>query len=182
MSLGRIAPWRIMMRRWSAFCVVCCVSLNISAQRTRNGAVPCYEGDSYRTCTTAERSAKARVLANARTAAVIIEAKRTISCGDGSPDSCIATDGNAERIIGSEVMSSALWRNFDKAEARDADILLKFSTRNQDMLQLCAYGAESNEILWCESRIIVALDNDAARLLVHLLEWRLKIKRASPGG
>lgn len=132
--------------------------------------VPCYSGDPYPSCTPLVRSAKASILAKAKTAAVIIEATRGISCGDGS-DGCFQPDSGAVSMIQNEVNESELWQNVEKVEAKKADILLKFQTSDRRSLTLCAYNADSNTVLWCEYRSpSIALDNDAARAIAHFLE------------
>jgi hypothetical protein len=126
------------MRRGLAFGVMLLLafSLHIHAQKVK---VPCYEGDQYQSCTPSEKLAKARLFARAKTVAVIVEAKRTVSCGDGSDDTCIVNDGGAIKIIQDEIGASPLWDTFAQAEPKRADILLKFNTRNRGTLQLCAY-------------------------------------------
>ncbi|MBI1956064.1 MAG: hypothetical protein HYS38_06680 [Acidobacteria bacterium] len=139
--------------------------------------VPCYSGASDPSCTPAQRSAKAKALAKAKTAAVIIEATKGISCGDGS-GACITTDSGGITIIQQEVEASELWKNLTKAEAKKADILLKFNTSDRESLQLCAYDADSNDLLWCDYRNpSIALDNDSSREIVHFLDaWRASQK------
>jgi hypothetical protein len=134
---------------------------------------PCWSGDSYPSCSTLQRLAKGNTLRNAKTAAVIIEATETIACGDGS-DGCFRTDGGAIATIRREVEESRLWDNLTEAEAKKADILLKFVTKNRALLQLCAYEAASNDLLWCDYRSpSIALDNDASREIVRFLgAWR----------
>jgi hypothetical protein len=113
---------------------------------------------------------KARILVQAKTSAVIIEATKTIPCGDGS-EGCFITDTGAVDIIRRQIDKSMLWQDLPEVSATRADILLKFTTRNRDWLQLCAYGPESNEELWCDYRSpVVALDNDASREIAHFLE------------
>jgi hypothetical protein len=132
--------------------------------------VPCYSGDSYPSCTPAQRLAKANALAKAKTAAVIIEATQGIACGDGS-DGCIRTDSGAITTIQHEVEESELWQKLTKAETKKADILLKFHTKDRASLQLCAYDADSNDLLWCDYRNpSIALDNDSSREIVHFLD------------
>src|ERR1700692_4276752 len=76
--------------------------------------VPCYPGDKYPSCTTSQRLAKAKVLARAKSAAVIVEATQGIACGDGS-DGCIRPDRGAIAIIEREVEVSELWQDLAKA-------------------------------------------------------------------
>jgi hypothetical protein len=133
--------------------------------------VPCYSGQAFPSCTPSERLAKTKMLAKAKSAAVIIEANRTIACGDGSDGTCIAVDSAAVVIIQKEVENSDLWQNLTKAEAKKADLLLKFNTRNRTSLQLCAYDADSNDLLWCDYRNpSIALDNDSSREIAHILD------------
>lgn len=135
--------------------------------------VPCYSGVTYASCTPAQRLAKAKALAKGETAAVIIEATQGIACGDGS-DGCIRTDSGAITIIQREVEESELWHNLAKAEAKKADILLKFHIKDRASLELCAYDADSNDLLWCDYRNpSIAVDNDSSREIVHFLDaWR----------
>jgi hypothetical protein len=131
--------------------------------------VPCYSGEKYPSCTPAERLAKGRMLGKAKTAAVIVAATEGIACGDGS-DGCFRTDSEAASIVNRAVEESALWQNLTQAEPKKADILLNFTTRDRRSLQLCAYDADSNNLLWCEVRSpSIALDNDASRELDHFL-------------
>jgi hypothetical protein len=134
--------------------------------------VPCYSGDKYPSCTPAERLAKAKMLANAKTAVVIIAATQGIACGDGS-DGCFRTDGDAISIVQRAVEESELSHNLTKAEPKKADILLNFTTRDRRSLQLCAYDADSNNLLWCEDRSpSISLDNDSSREIDHFLRAR----------
>jgi hypothetical protein len=131
--------------------------------------VPCYSGETSPACTPAERFAKTKMLAKAKTAAVIIAAIQGIACGDGS-DGCIRTDSEAVSIVKRAVEESELWQNLTQAEPKKADILLNFKTRDRSSLQLCAYDADSNNLLWCELRSpSIALDNDSSRELDHFL-------------
>src|ERR1039457_7238636 len=140
--------------------------------------VPCYSGDKYPSCTPAERLAKAKTLANAKTAVVIIAATQGIACDDGSDgsfrtDGCRRTDGDAISIVKRAVEESELWHNLTKAEPKKADILLNFTTRDRRSLQLCAYDADSNNLLWCEDRSpSISLDNDSSREIDHFLRAR----------
>jgi hypothetical protein len=134
--------------------------------------VPCYSGATSPSCTPAERSAKAKTLANAKTAAVIIEAKQGVACGDGS-DGCVANDRDAVSVVQRAVEVSELWQKLAKEEPTRADILLHFKTRDRQYLQLCVYDADSNDLLWCEDRNpSISLDNDAFREIVHFLSTR----------
>jgi hypothetical protein len=136
--------------------------------------VPCYVGDPYPSCTPSERLAKADILARARTAAIIIDVTQGIACGDGS-DGCFRTDDRAVAIIESEAEESDLWQNFIKTEPKKADVLLQFRMRDRQSLTLCVYNAATNNVLWCDYRSpSIALDNDAARSITHLLEARRK--------
>jgi hypothetical protein len=145
--------------------------------KAQTSKVPCYSGDRYLSCTPAQRLAKAKALAMAKTAAVIIEAKQGIACGDGT-DGCIRTDSQAIASIQREVEQSELWQNLTKADPKKADILLKFSTRDQTALQLCVYDADSNDILWCEFRDpLVSLESASSRELGHFIDaWRASQK------
>jgi hypothetical protein len=121
--------------------------------------VPCWSGVKFASCTPEERLAKANALGRAKSATVIIKATRTISCGDGSEGPCIGGDGAAVTIIQREVDESELWQNLKNVNAKKADILLKFTSANRSSLELCAWDADSNDELWCESRSpSVALD------------------------
>ena len=134
--------------------------------------VPCYSGDRYPSCTPAERLSKAKVLARAKTAAVLISATEGIACGDGS-DGCIRPDRDAVSVIQRALEESELWQNLTKAEPKKADILLQFKTSDRRSLQLCAYDADSNDLLWCDFRSpSIALDNDSSREIAHFVEAR----------
>jgi hypothetical protein len=102
----------------------------VFAANAQTKKVPCYIGEYDPSCTPAQRSARAKALARAKTAAVIIEATQGIACGDGS-DGCIRTDSEAVSIIRREVDESELWQNFAKADTKKADILLKFRTKDR---------------------------------------------------
>jgi hypothetical protein len=95
--------------------------------------MPCYSGDTTPSCTPAQRSAKAKALAEARTAGMNIKATRTISCGDGSEDPCLTNDVGATSIIEVEAENSELWHNLTKVEPKKADLLLNFSTKNREL-------------------------------------------------
>jgi hypothetical protein len=134
--------------------------------------VPCYSGDKNPSCTPAEQLAKAKLLAKAKTAAVIIEATQGIACGDGS-DGCFRTDDAAISIVQRAVGESELWQDLTMVEPPKADVLLKFSTKDGRSLGLCAYDADSNDLLWCENRYpSIALDNDSSREIAHFLKAR----------
>jgi|SRR5215469_1899573 len=74
----------------------------LAAGVSQTKKVPCYAGSPYGACTPTERETKARLLAQARTAAVLVEATQTISCGDGS-EGCFRKDATAAAIIEHEV-------------------------------------------------------------------------------
>ena len=134
--------------------------------------VPCYSGASFPACTPAQRLTKAKILAKAKTAAVIVEATQGIACGDGS-DGCIRTDSVAITTIVREVEESQLWQNLTKEETKKADILLKFKIKDRASLELCVYDSDSNDLLWCDHRSpSIALDNDSAREIAHFLDAR----------
>src|SRR4051812_47083177 len=78
--------------------------------------VPCYSGDSLLSYTSAQELADAKALAQAKTAAIIIEATQSIPCGDGS-DGCFRPDYDAVAIIQKEVERSELWENLKEAVA-----------------------------------------------------------------
>lgn len=104
---------------------------------------------------------------------MVIDATQGISCGDGSEGTCIRADREAVSIIQRAVDASELWQSFTKAEPTKADILLTFKTRDRQSLQLCAYDADSNALLYCEYRTpSIALDNDSAREIAHFLSAR----------
>jgi hypothetical protein len=161
------------MRKSTLFLGLLLLKFGFVGEAQMNQKVSCYSGEKYPSCTSAQRLSKANGLARATTAAVIIEARQGIACGDGS-DGCYRTDTDAIAIIGREVKESELWQNLTNADPKTADVLLKFSTRDRASLQLCCYSADSNDLLWCESRSpSIALDNDSFRLLSHFLEvWR----------
>jgi len=134
-------------------------------------AVPCYSGQTFPSCTQLERLAKAKMLAKAKTAAITIKATQTIACGDGSDGNCLRTDSEAETVIKRAVDESELWQNLTRSEPKKADVVLSFTTRNRSSLELCAYDADTYNLLWCETRSpSIALDNDAFRELAHFLD------------
>jgi hypothetical protein len=123
--------------------------------------VPCYSGDKFPASTPAEQLSKAKMLGRAKSAAVIIKATQNIACGDS--DGCFRTDTEALSIVKRTIEESELWRSLTQAEPKKADILLNFTTRDRSSLQLCAYDADSNNLLWCELRSpSIALENDAS--------------------
>jgi len=134
--------------------------------------VPCYSGDTYRSCTPAERAAKAKLLARAKSASVVIDATPGVACGDGS-GTCIRVDSDAVAMIQRAVDASELWQSLTRADSTKADIILTFKTRDRESLQLCAYDADSNGLLYCEYRNpSIALDNDSSREIAHFLNAR----------
>jgi hypothetical protein len=141
----------------------------VHAQTKKTGVVPCFDGDPYPNCTPARALSNRRALANATSAAVIVDARQGIACGDGS-DGCIRTDSGAVATIQKEVAESTLWHELTNVEAKKADILLKFQTKDRSSLQLCVYDADTNDLLWCDYRNpSVALDNDSSREIAHFI-------------
>jgi hypothetical protein len=139
------------------------------AQTKKSAVVPCFDGDQYPSCTPERALSKRRALARATSAAVVIEATQGIACGDGS-DGCIRTDNGAVATIQKEVTESTLWHELTNVEAKKADILLKFNTKDRSSLQLCVYDADTNDLLWCDFRSpSIALDNDSSRVIAHFI-------------
>ena len=103
----------------------------------------------------------------------MIEADRSISCGDGSEGTCIGKDYPSEKAIEEGANKSQLWNHLTKVDAAKADILVRSSVHNAERLSCIVYDADSNKILWAEDRVLIARDNDAARILAHFLKvWQ----------
>ncbi len=128
------------------------------------------------------QTAKLSSLGKANTAALVVFATTSISCGDGSEGSCISKDedivSEVERIVyGIE----AYRQRFARANAKVADIILEFKVMNAKMaygsISLTVRDADTNQVLWSESRPVVVLDNDVTRLIAHLLKARGPINR-----
>jgi len=160
------------MKTLIAVVLVFCLPTGAQEHSTsRAKKVPCYSGEvGTPSCTPQQRAAKAKVLATARTAAVLIDANQSIACGDGS-DGCFRKDQGAITIIEKEIGDSELWQTMTKVDAKRADILLRFATSiDRESLSLYVFDAASNDILWSDRRSIVALDNDVAREIAHFLQ------------
>jgi len=123
-----------------------------------------------------EEAAKMAALAKAKTAALAVLATTSISCGDGSEGTCIRTDRDVISQVENIVNSSELWRQFDKVDATKADIILGFKVKNartdNGYIGLDVRDADTNAVLWSESRSIVNLENDVTRLVAHFLKAR----------
>ena len=157
--------------------LIVAATLSMSAQKkpvpvTAEKTQPCLDNPSQQ-CSQTKYLAELHQIASARTAAVVIKADRSISCGDGSEGSCLGEDSNTALAMAGAVTKSDVWRYLTKVDPAKADILLKFSVHNAERVYCVVYDADSNKVLWVEDRVLVAADNDVARILAHFLNvWQ----------
>jgi len=77
-----------------------------------------------------------------------------------------------------------LWRHFEKADATKADVIFEFTLRSAKStygsVEFSVVDADSNKILYSESRSIVVLENDIARIVAHFLKVFEDAKKSPP--
>lgn len=121
-----------------------------------------------------DEAAKQEALARTRTAALVVVATTTVSCGDGSEGGCIHTDRDVISKVEDIVRTTELWRQLDKVDATKADVILGFKVKNattdHGTIELTVRDADTSAILWSEYRPVVDLDNDVSRLVAHFLK------------
>ncbi len=140
------------MRRWLVFCFLSVLGcLSLQAQ------VP-------------DPSALAKV----KTAALVVRATSSVSCGDGSEGTCVRNDTDVATNVKTYVDGTDLWQHFEKAEATKADAILEFTVRNgkttYGRISFSVRDADTNNSLYSESREVVMLENDIVRIVNHFLK------------
>ena len=113
-------------------------------------------------------------LAKAKTAALVVRATTSISCGDGSEGTCVRQDTDIVTKVTNIVSGTDLWAHFDKADATKADALLEFvvkdATTTYGRITFSVRDADNNNFLFYEGRDVVVLENDVTRIVNHLLQ------------
>lgn len=114
------------------------------------------------------------LLAIARTAAVVVRSTQTISCGDGSTDTCIREDVATERQVTGAADETDLWRFFDKAPTSKADIIIQFIANNRadasPSIVLRVQDSDRGDWVYSDSRSLTDIENDVGKLLAHFIE------------
>lgn len=113
-------------------------------------------------------------LARVKTAALVIHASTTISCGDGSEGPCVRTDPDVITKTKSILEGTEIWKRFEKADATKADAIFEFTVTNATTtygkVSFSVRDADSNKLLYNEYRDVVLLENDITRIVAHFLK------------
>jgi len=123
-------------------------------------------------------------LAKVKTAALVVRATSSVSCGDGSEGTCVRTDTDVIRNVTTIVDGTDLWQHFEKADPTKADVIFEFTLRSAKStygsVEFSVRDADTNQILYTESRSIVVLENDIARIVAHFLKVFEDAKKSPP--
>lgn len=123
-------------------------------------------------------------LAKVKTAALVVRATSSVSCGDGSEGTCIRTDTDVIRNVTTIVDGTDLWQHFEKADATKADAIFEFTLTNAKStyarVEFSVRDADTNKILYSESRSIVILENDITRIVSHFHKVFEDAKKSPP--
>ena len=113
-------------------------------------------------------------LAKIKTAALVVKATTSVSCGDGSEGSCVRQDPDVVKKVTDIVDGTALWQHFEKADAPKADAILEFTVKNASgtdgTISFSVRAADNNNFMYQEYRDVVTLENDIARMVNHFLK------------
>ncbi len=116
-----------------------------------------------------ERAALARI----KTAALVIHATSSVSCGDGSEGTCVRQDPDVITKVKSIVDRTEMWQHFQKEDATKADAIFEFTVKNAattyGRIDFLVRDADSNRIRYSEYRDVVNLENDVTRIVSHFL-------------
>lgn len=123
-------------------------------------------------------------LAKLKTAALVVKAESTVSCGDGSSDSCLRNDSDIAAQVRKIVDGSDVCQRFTQVEATKADAIIQFKIQNaktaSGTLYLEVRDADTNKVLFWERRDAVLLENDVVRMVSHLLKVCEEAKTKPP--
>ncbi len=124
-------------------------------------------------------------LAKLKTAALVVRATASVSCGDGSEGTCVRKDPEVVKRVTAIVEGTELWERFTRADATKADAVLEFTLKNADTTYGTIYfavrDADSNKTLYYEWRDVVTLENDITRIVSHFLKAAADAKK-NPAG
>jgi len=113
-------------------------------------------------------------LAKAKSAALVVKAESTVSCGDGSDDTCLRNDTDVAAQVRKIVEDSDLWQHLTQTEATKADAIIQIKVRNAKIasgsISIDVKDADTNKSLFWEYRDIVLLENDVVRMISHFLK------------
>jgi hypothetical protein len=113
-------------------------------------------------------------LAKLKAAALVVKAESTVSCGDGSEDTCLRNDTDVATQVRKIIESTDLWEHFTQTEATRADAIIQFKVRNaktaSGSISVEVKDADTNKSLFWEYRDIVLLENDVVRMISHFLK------------
>jgi hypothetical protein len=113
-------------------------------------------------------------LAKVKTAALVVQATTSISCGDGSEGTCVRKDSDIVTKVTAIVGGTYLWAHFEKVDATKADAILDFTVKDAattyGTISFSVRDADNNSFLYFESREVVTLENDITRIVSHFLK------------
>jgi hypothetical protein len=123
-------------------------------------------------------------LAKIKTAALVVRATTSISCGDGSQGTCVRQDPDIIDKVTNIVSGTDLWAHFDKVDATKADAILEFvvndATTTYAKISFSVRDADNNNILYSEYRDVVVIENDVTRIVNHFLQVAENAKKKPP--
>jgi hypothetical protein len=113
-------------------------------------------------------------LPKVKTAALVVKATTSISCGDGSDSTCVRNDGDVVTKVTAIVNSGNLWDHFEKTDATKADAIVEVTVKDASTtygrISFSVRDADNNKFLYFESRDVVMLENDITRMVNHFLD------------
>lgn len=113
-------------------------------------------------------------LTKVKTAALVVRATSSVSCGDGSEGTCVRKDTDVVTKVTAIVDGTNLWEHFERAEATKADAIIEFTVTNATTtygrISFSVRDADNNNFLYSESRDVVMLENDITRIVSHFLK------------
>ncbi len=122
----------------------------------------------------AQQVSNPAALAKVKTAALVVRATTSVSCGDGSEGTCVRNDGDVATNVKTYVDGTELWQHFDRAEATKADAILEFTVKDgkttYGRISFSVRDADTNNMLYSEYRDVVMLENDIIRIINHFLK------------
>jgi hypothetical protein len=113
-------------------------------------------------------------LPRVKTAALVVKATTSVSCGDGSEGTCVRQDPDVVKKVTDIVDSTELWEHFQKADATKADAILELTVKNASTtygnISFSVRDADNNNFMYQEYRDVVTLENDITRMVNHFLK------------
>jgi hypothetical protein len=113
-------------------------------------------------------------LAKVKTAALVVQATTSISCGDGSEGTCVRKDPDIVTKVTTIVDGIHLWDHFEKMDATKADAILEFTVKDAattyGRISFSVRDADNNKVIYSEFRDLVLLENDITRIINHFLK------------